>query len=81
LEFGLQRFHRPFGEHRSVVNGLGAGGIIIQDDDFALGCTNLFANDRKEIFRPFRREAVEQVFFVDGFALQGRVDDSSLAFS
>ena len=49
---------------------MGAGGIIIQDGDFASGGTDLFADEGKEILRPFRREIAKQVFFVDGFALQ-----------
>jgi hypothetical protein len=64
------------------VNGLGAGGVIIQNDDFALACPDLFANERKEILlRPFRREVTKQVFFVDGLDPRCRVDDPILSFS
>jgi hypothetical protein len=79
LKLRLERFYRPFSEHRSVVDGLGAGGIIIEDNDFALACTHLFANDRKEIFRPFRREIPKQIFFVDGFALHAAPQGKDLA--
>jgi len=51
---------------------LGACRVIIQDDDFALACTDLFSNKRKDLLRPFRREVTKQVFFVDGFALQDK---------
>jgi len=70
LELRLERFDRPFGEHRSVVNGLGARGVIIQDNDFTLACADLFTNEWKDLLRPFGREVTKQVFFVDGFALQ-----------
>jgi hypothetical protein len=52
------------------VNGLGARGVIIQDNDFTLACADLFTNEWKDLLRPFGREVTKQVFFVDGFALQ-----------
>src|SRR5512134_1153682 len=59
IEFRLQRFNRPLGEHRRVVNGLGACGVIIEDNNFALACENLFADGQEHLLGPFRREVTK----------------------
>jgi len=81
LELRRERVYRPFREHRKIVDGLGARGIIIQDDDCAPACLDLFANKGEKILRPLRRELAKQVFFVDGAAFQDQFYVTTLSFS
>ncbi len=52
------------------MDGLRAGRVIVQDDDFSVISLDLFLNGRFQILRPFIRQAIEQFCFWDSQVFQ-----------
>ena len=66
-EFSLKRGDRPFGKNRQIIDGLRAGGIIIQDHQRASGRRQLLLDSGQQTLGPEWWQGCQERGLIDNF--------------